>query len=62
MLQLCGFRLSRASSVRRILLSGGVFRSAAIRNFEAEGVGNIYLSSDKRGDMFCLACVFHTSD
>lgn len=48
--------------MRRVLLSGGVFRSTAIGDFEAEGVGNIYLSSDKRGDMFCLVGVFHTSD
>ena len=56
------FSASRSSSVRCVLLSGGVFRSAVIRDFEAEGVGNIYLGSYKRGDMFCLAGVFHTSD
>ncbi len=37
-------------------------RGAAIGYFEAEDVCNIYLSSDKRSDMLCLAGVLYTSD
>ena len=61
MLQLRGFRLSWAASMRCVLLPGGVFRGTAISDFEAESVGDVNLSTDKRGDMLCLPAVLHTS-
>ena len=61
MLQLRSFRLSWATSMRCVLLPGGVFRGTAIRDFEAESVGDVNLSTDKRGDMLCISSVLHTS-
>ena len=61
MLQLLSFRLSWAATMRCVLLPGGVFRGTAIRDFEAESVGDVNLSTDKRGDMLCLSGVLHTS-
>ena len=46
--------------MRYILLPGGVFRDTAIRDFEAESVGDVNLSTDELGDMLCLSGVFHT--
>ena len=48
--------------MRRIFLPRGVFRGAAIGDFEAEGVGDVYLGSDERGYVFCFAGVLYTSD
>ena len=61
MLQHRNFRLRWAASMRCILPPGGVFRGTAIRDFEAESVGDVNLSTDKRGDMLCLSSVLHTS-
>ena len=61
MLQLRSFRPSRAASMRCVLLPGGVFWGTAIRDFEAESIGDVNLSTDKRGDMLCLSVVLHTS-
>ena len=33
----------------------------AIRDFEVESVGDVYLSTDKRGDMLCFSGVLHAS-
>lgn len=49
------------TTMRCVLLPGGVFRGTAIRDFEAESVGDVNLSTDKRGDMLCLSGVLHTS-
>lgn len=62
MFQLCSFRFSRASQVWRIRLPRGVFRGTTFRDIEAEGVRDIYLSSDKRCDMLYLVSVIHTFD
>ena len=43
--------------MRCILLPGGVFRGTAIRDFEAESVGDVNLSTDKRSDILCLSGV-----
>ena len=45
--------------MRCVLLPGGVFRGTAIRDFEAESVSDVNLSTDKRGDMLCLSGVLH---
>ena len=47
--------------MRCVLLPGGVFRGTAIRDFEAESVGDVNLSTYKRGDMLCLSGVLHAS-
>ena len=47
--------------MRCVLLTGGVFRGTAIRDFEAESIGDVNLSIDKRGDMLYLSSVLHTS-
>ena len=47
--------------MRRVLLTGGLFRGTAIRDFEAESIGDVNLSIDIRGDMLCLSSVLHTS-
>ena len=61
MLQLRSFRLSWAASMRCVLLSGGVFMGTAIRDFEVKSVDDVYLSTDKRGDMLCFSGVLHAS-
>ena len=62
MFQLRCLWLSRSSTMRRIFLPRGVFRGAAIGDFEAEGVGDVYLGSDEWGYVFCFAGVLCTSD
>ena len=57
MLQLRSFRPSWAASMRCVLLPGGVFWGTAIRDFEAESVSDVNLSTDKWGDMLCLSGV-----
>ena len=47
--------------MRCVLLPGGAYRGTSIRDFEAENVGDVNLSIDKRGDMLCLSSVLHTS-
>ena len=61
MLQLRCFRLGWAASMRCVLLPGGVFRGIAIRDYEAESVDDVNLSTYKRGNMLCLSGVLHTS-
>ena len=63
MLQFRCFCLGGAFSARRVLLSGSVFRGTAIRDFEAECVGDVYLGSDERSDMLCLpVCRFFSEN